>query len=309
MTPSTESLSTLCDIARAAGSAIMTHYHPGIEVTTKQDHSPVTQADWCADLIIRERLTEHFPGIGILSEESAPGTSAPAEPYFLVDPLDGTREFIEGNGEFTVNIALISGGQAVAGVVYAPAIERLYFAAVGIGVWRNDGKHVTSLKAHAINRESPLRITGSRKHGADALADWMAGLSLPTVLVPAGSSLKFCLIAEGSADLYPRLAPTYPWDTAAGQCVLECAGGQVTDWHGQPLHYAPGPAQLNPYFIATGPRNALTAELLSAPPVSANAHHARSAQTIAAPTGHLNTAAEPPVSTTATQSPKQGECQ
>jgi 3'(2'),5'-bisphosphate nucleotidase len=268
MTPTAESLQCLCDIARAAGAAIMAEYQPAMAVATKPDDSPVTQADLSADAIIRERLTRQFPGMSIVSEESASGTTAPAEPYFLVDPLDGTREFIEGNGEFTVNIALISAGRPLAGVVYAPAIAHLYYGAEGVGAWRDDGSQITPLKARSISIGSPLRITGSRKHGANELSAWMAGLPLPTVLVPAGSSLKFCLIAEGSADIYPRLAPTYPWDTAAGQCVLECAGGQVTDWQGNPLQYPPGLPQPNPYFIATGPRNSLTAQLLSATPVS-----------------------------------------
>jgi 3'(2'),5'-bisphosphate nucleotidase len=270
MTLTTESLQSLCSIARDAGAAIMSQYGTGVDVKAKYDNSPVTQADLISDTIIRQGLSRLFPSLDILSEESSQPKVALTETYFLVDPLDGTREFIEGSIEFTVNIAMIRAERPVAGVVYLPATRRLYYAVDGLGAWTEDGQKPTPLKAREIKVESPLRITGSRKHGVDALSKWMASLSISSVFRPSGSSLKFCLIAEGSADIYPRLTPTYPWDTAAGQCVLECAGGKVTDWQGHLLRYPRGPVKPNPYFIATGPRNSVTSLLLSMPPTSNN---------------------------------------
>ncbi len=250
MTLSKEELDTLCQLAELAGREIMAVYDSGGEVWQKEDASPLTEADLRADRVIRAGLEQHFPGVFILSEESRSAGGTADEPFFLVDPLDGTKEFIKRNGEFTVNIALVADGCPVAGVVFAPALGELFFAATGLGAWKKDhrGCHAISVSLPAAGR--PLRVIGSRSHSGEKLADWLASLGGEYSFVAAGSSLKFCRIAEGAADVYPRFGPTSQWDTAAAQCVLEVAGGSVTDLGGQPLRYGLARPLLNPEFIA-----------------------------------------------------------
>jgi 3'(2'), 5'-bisphosphate nucleotidase len=250
-------LQELCRIARLAGEAILSVYHESdsrINHWKKEDCSPLTEADLQSDAIIRQGLETAYPGYFILSEESTSQvTTQSPDTFFLVDPLDGTKEFIKRNGEFTVNIALIQQGYPVAGVVYAPALQSLYFAQQGHGAWKqlSDDAPPVKLAVHPPQDGAPIRVIGSRSHSSEALVEWLSHLPRHS-FVPAGSSLKFCRVAEGLADIYPRLAPTMQWDTAAGQCVLEQAGGQVVDMSGQRLAYGLNRPYKNPYFFAVG---------------------------------------------------------
>ncbi|MBI5275326.1 MAG: 3'(2'),5'-bisphosphate nucleotidase CysQ [Burkholderiales bacterium] len=246
-------LATLCGIARAAGSEIMDVYARDIQHWSKDDESPLTEADLRADAVIRESLTREFPHVYLLSEESA--TTPPpggAATFFLVDPLDGTKEFLKRNDEFTVNIALIDQGEAVAGVVFAPALGELFYGARGIGAFKavGDGGEPRSVHAPRLAEGVPVRVMGSRSHAAGELAQWLERLQRPHEFVAAGSSLKFCRLAEGAADAYPRHGPTSQWDTAAAQAVLEAAGGAVRDPSGATLRYGLERPILNPHFMA-----------------------------------------------------------
>ena len=253
MTFNQEQLQTLCNIARAAGQEIMAVYDQGGEVWRKEDASPLTEADLRADAVIRQGLEAAFSGVFILSEESRSAGDAPIDNFFLVDPLDGTKEFLKRNGEFTVNIALVQQGMPVAGVVYAPALGELFYAALGLGAWvQTSGGAVQALQVLPWLPTDPLRVIGSRSHGGDKLAAWLATLSCQHSFVAAGSSLKFCRIAQGQADIYPRFGPTSQWDTAAAQCVLVVAGGAVHDLTGSPLQYGLKRPLLNPEFVAVG---------------------------------------------------------
>ncbi len=243
-------LQTLCAIAEAAGREVMAVYGENFETWNKEDQSPLTQADLRADRVIRQGLEAAFPGVFILSEESSSPGGMRTDPFFLVDPLDGTKEFLNRNGEFTVNIALVYGGRTLAGVVLAPALGELFYAAQGLGAWKRGDCGVRLLRVASHDASQPLRVIGSRSHGGDALAGWLARLPVAHTFVSAGSSLKFCRIAEGLVDLYPRLGPTSQWDTAAGQCILELAGGAVVDLVGNPLCYGYERPLLNPSFIA-----------------------------------------------------------
>lgn len=245
-------LEILCRIAEAAGQEVMAVYRDGGTTWHKEDASPLTEADLRADFVIRRGLEQHFPGVFILSEESASGSQQDVNCFFLVDPLDGTKEFIKRNGEFTVNIALIEAGEPVAGVVFAPALGELFYAARGLGAWKRDSAGITPIAVVKSDAMVHLRVIGSRSHGGDKLATWLAALKVGHSFVAAGSSLKFCRIAEGQADIYPRFGPTSQWDTAAAQAVLEVAGGAVKDLHGAPLRYGLDRPTLNPEFIALG---------------------------------------------------------
>lgn len=261
MTMNQTELDTLCRIAEAAGQEIMAVYRDGGETWQKDDASPLTEADLRADQVIRQGLEQHFPGVFILSEESVSAGQQDTERFFLVDPLDGTKEFLKRNGEFTVNIALIEDGQPVAGVVLAPALEELFYAARGLGAWKRDRTGLRPIATAHRSPTDPLRVMGSRSHGSDKLNAWLATLKNAHTFVAAGSSLKFCRIAEGQADIYPRFGPTSQWDTAAAQAVLEVAGGAVTDLQGTPLRYGLDRPVLNPEFLAAG--NASLSALLS----------------------------------------------
>ena len=255
MNISADQLEVLCAIAEAAGREVMAVYgRDDCKIWTKEDETPLTEADLRANRVICEGLASAFPGVFILSEENAEKESAlRAAPFFLVDPLDGTREFLKRNEEFTVNIALVSQGEAVAGVVLAPALGELFYAAPGLGAWKRNAGGITPLRVAPYDAAAPLRVIGSRTHAGEALTQWLGRLSAAHTFVAAGSSLKFCRIAEGLADLYPRLGPTSQWDTAAGQAVLEIAGGAVAAFDdGRPLRYGLERSLLNPFFIAVG---------------------------------------------------------
>jgi len=243
-------LQRLCQIAEAAGREIMDVYAHGGQTWHKDDQSPLTEADLRADRVIREGLEQHFPGLFILSEESMSAGPQTARRFFLVDPLDGTKEFLNQNGEFTVNIALVEDGQPVAGVVLAPALGELFYAARGLGAWKRDAANVREIATATIDPTAPLRVMGSRSHGGAQLNAWLTRLKNAHTFVAAGSSLKFCRIAEGAADIYPRFGPTSQWDTAAAQAVLEEAGGAVTNLQGARLRYGLDCPVLNPDFVA-----------------------------------------------------------
>ncbi len=243
------------DIARAAGAAILDIYHSDFAVQTKDDQSPLTAADMAAQQVIVAALSQLEPRLPILSEE---GKALPWSErqgwtrYWLVDPLDGTREFVKRNGEFTVNIALIDERRSVLGVVLAPVTGELYVAAQGQGAWlqRQAGTEWQRLQTRAL--DAPARVAGSRSHGGaqGSLLDRLVGTDYQ--MMPLGSSLKFCLIARGHADVYLRQGLTSEWDTAAAQCVLDEAGGAVLDLSGRPFRYNRGESLLNPEFIAVG---------------------------------------------------------
>ena len=253
MTMNQTELDTLCRIAEAAGQEIMAVYREGGEIWQKGDQSPLTEADLRADRVIRAGLEQHFAGVFILSEESVSAGQRDAERFFLVDPLDGTKEFLKRNDEFTVNIALIEHGEPVAGVVLVPALAECFYAARGLGAWKRNATGVRAIATTApLGPAEPLRVMGSRSHGGDKLDAWLATLDNEHTFVAAGSSLKFCRIAEGLADIYPRFGPTSQWDTAAAQAVLEVAGGVVTDLEGTPLRYGLDRPVLNPEFVAAG---------------------------------------------------------
>ncbi len=243
-------------IARAAGAAIMGVYSRDFGVDHKEDRSPLTEADRLSHALITERLAALRPQLPILSEEAPPEQIRDRREwrrYWLVDPLDGTKEFIKRNGEFTVNIALIADHAPILGAVLAPALAREYFGGTALGAWRRDDE--AAPVAIRVRREpaAPLRVVGSRSHPSPELAGYLAGLG-EHEMKPMGSSLKICLVAEGDADVYPRLGPTSEWDTAAAQAVLEGAGGCMIDTVGQPLRYNCREQLLNPHFLAVGDR-------------------------------------------------------
>lgn len=258
-TLSSVQLDTVCAIAGAAGREVLQVYAEPFEHRTKADGSPVTEADVRADRVIRQGLEAAFPGVHVVSEESASPSPGPGGTFFLVDPLDGTKEFLVRNGEFTVNIALVERGEPVAGVVLAPALGQLYWGAQGHGAWRRAWSAMPAATAPAATPlrvspcgDGPVRVLVSRSHRDPGTDAWLARLPRSHTTVAAGSSLKFCRIAEGAADLYPRFGKTCPWDTAAGHCVLACAGGAVVDLDGRPLRYGADDGERNPDFLALG---------------------------------------------------------
>ena len=251
----------LARIAHEAGRLILMHYADVSEVRTKADSSPVTKADEEAEALILDRLRKLEPGIPIVAEESVAKGNVPklGERFFLVDPLDGTKEFLQKNGEFTVNIALIEHGRPIAGVVAAPAKARAF-----IGDGKNGAFEVAAPEDLPLEIETAQRIRArkapanglvavvSRTHRDTKTEDYLESYPV-AAMVAAGSSLKFCLVATGEADLYPRHGRTMEWDTAAGQAVLEAAGGSVTTLDGVPLIYGKVERGFdNPYFVARG---------------------------------------------------------
>ena len=250
----------LARIAQAAGAVVMGHYAAGVAAREKADHSPVTAADEEAEALILSRLAEVAPRVPVIAEEeAAAGRMAQiGARFFLVDPLDGTREFLNGNGEFTVNIAEIANGVPVRGVVYAPALGRLFVGetpgcAFEMAV---SGEKLDFTTANVIRVRKPpktgLVAVASRSHRDTRTEEYLAAQGV-TDFVSAGSSLKFCLVAAGEADIYPRLGRTMEWDTAAGHAVLRAAGGSVTGLDGAPFVY--GKANVgfeNPFFVARG---------------------------------------------------------
>jgi 3'(2'), 5'-bisphosphate nucleotidase len=250
-------LPELSSLARRAGDAILSVYSQQFEVTSKADQSPLTLADMRSHEIIVQGLLKLTPDIPILSEEAS---AIPFDErrrwkrYWLVDPLDGTREFVSRNGEFTVNIALIEGHDAILGVVHVPVKDTLYLGAHGSGAFRTTGRESPVALAVRQPAPTPLRIVGSRSHRDDVLDRYLPKLE-PFELVAVGSSIKFCLVAEGSADFYPRFGPTSEWDTAAAQAVVEAAGGAVIRTDGSRLQYNTKADLLNPHFLVYGDRS------------------------------------------------------
>ena len=240
-------------LARDAGAAIMRIYAEGFSVEQKEDLSPLTAADMAAHRLIVAGLAALTPEIPVLSEESSDIPWSERwqwRRYWLVDPLDGTREFVKKNGEFTVNIALIEQDAPVFGVVYAPALDELYYGVRGVGAYlRDEGEDVPVIARRPAF--APLRVAASRSH-LDARTAAAIGRMGEVETIGLGSSLKFCRLAEGCLDIYPRFGPTSEWDTAAGQCVLEAAGGAVLELDGAPLTYNRKDSLLNPDFIALG---------------------------------------------------------
>ncbi len=250
------------EIAVRAGKAILEIYAQDFEVTTKDDSSPLTQADLASHRIIRDELARLTPEIPLLSEESADipfDVRANWDEYWLIDPLDGTKEFINRNGEFTVNIALIRGSEPVLGVVYVPVSGVTYSGVVGAGAWRSDDAGATESIRVRIPCADPMVVVGSRSHANPALAGHLEKMGA-FELVSMGSSLKFCLVAEGKADFYPRLGPTSEWDTAAAHAVVLAAGGKIVTLDGEALRYNLKESFLNPEFlvIADAARDWLT---------------------------------------------------
>lgn len=248
-------LNDVHSIALKAGEAIMSVYARDFSIEEKDDKSPLTEADKAAHEVIVAGLNALPEGIPVLSEEDAEGfAGADAEGrYWLVDPLDGTKEFIKRNGEFTVNIALIENGKPLLGVVVAPALEVSYVAASGVGAFKIDaqGKRTPIRVAGKPAEGATWRVVGSRSHPSPDLAAWLEKLGSHD-MVPMGSSLKLCLVAEGEADVYPRLGPTCLWDTGAAHAVVEQAGGRVETLEGEALSYATPSEKLNPYFVVWG---------------------------------------------------------
>lgn len=221
-------------------------------LSLKTDGSPLTHADMRANQLIQAGLNTLAPDVPILSEESCDipfATRQQWQRYWLVDPIDGTKEFLAKNGEFTINIALIEQHQPILGIVAVPTTQIIYYAAQGHGAWKLTGDIPKPLVATAYDATQTLRVVASRSHGAQAVEQ--LNRYYPNIeLVRCGSSLKFCLLAEGLADFYPRLGLTSEWDTAAAQCILEQAGGVVVDLQGSPLRYNTKDSYLNPYFLA-----------------------------------------------------------
>jgi 3'(2'), 5'-bisphosphate nucleotidase len=241
----------LLPIVARAGAAIMRIYDLGFTVQRKEDDSPLTLADLESQQVIIEGLTEVTPDIPILSEESAQAPWDERKTWrelWVVDPLDGTREFVKRNGEFTVNIALVRDHEPVLGVVAAPALGLLYWGASGVGAFSHH-RGAARVPIQVSPPQSPLRVVGSRSHGSAETAGYLARLG-PHAMTGIGSSLKFCLVAEGKADLYPRFGPTSEWDTAAGQALLEGAGGRVTRLDGHRLRYNCRASVINGDFLA-----------------------------------------------------------
>ena len=245
-------LEGLVPVIRAAGELVMAVYRTDFDVRGKDDASPVTEADERAEALILPALDALLPGVPVIAEEAVAAGRVPkiGERFWLVDPLDGTKEFISRNGEFTVNIALVEHGVPVLGVVLAPAIDRLFLGAAGLGAFiEEDGKR-RPIRCRVVPAEG-LTVVASRSHGdAAALDAFLAGRKV-AALKSAGSSLKLCLIANGEADLYPRLGRTMEWDIAAGHAVLAAAGGKVRTLAGEALRYGK-PGLDNPHFVASG---------------------------------------------------------
>ena len=239
------------------GQAILEIYQSadfGIEI--KSDDSPLTKADLAAHNIIVTDLKKITPDVPVLSEESAKipySTRKQWNKYWLVDPLDGTKEFIKRNGEFTVNIALIENGHSILSVVYVPVQDITYSAAKGYGAFKKENESRVQIHIQKTARDIPI-VVGSRSHMSQEVGDYLDKIG-EHELISMGSSLKFCLVAEGKADLYPRLGLTSEWDTAAAQCIVEQAGGRVVTLDGQTLLYNTKDSLLNPYFMVYGDEN------------------------------------------------------
>ena len=238
-------------LAEDAGRAILKVYSTDFDVQSKVDESPLTQADLAAHRCIAAGLARLTPGMPVISEEAGLPDFAERGQwprYWLIDPLDGTKEFVSRNGEFTVNIAFIEGHRPVFGVVHVPVQNKTYVGCEGVGAeLRSNGEAPQAIRVAAASAD-PVRVVGSRSHRGASLDAYLDALGNHD-MVPMGSSLKFCVIAEGGADLYPRLGPTSEWDTAAAQAVVEQAGGSVVTLDGKPMTYNEKADILNPHFF------------------------------------------------------------
>ena len=248
-------INPVVSLAVEAGQAILEVYASDFDVQAKDDQSPLTQADLASNNVIVAGLNRLTPDLPLISEESGLPEFAQRsqwDRYWLIDPLDGTREFVKRNGEFTVNIALIEGHRPVFGVVHVPVRGTTYSGCKGVGAEiRANGAEPRPIGV-ATASAKPVRVVGSRSHQGASLDRFLQNLG-EFEMHPTGSSLKFCLIAEGAADVYPRLGPTSEWDTAAAQAVVEQAGGVVVELDGRPLSYNRKADILNPHFLVAGP--------------------------------------------------------
>ena len=249
----------VCNIAIKAGEEILKYYNEDIHVTHKDDSSPLTKADLASNKIIMNALQQLDSTIPILSEESLVEWKERKNwtKYWLVDPLDGTKEFIKQNGEFTVNIALIENNKPILGVIFTPVKFDLYFAQKNYGSYKiNSSSKLINLqeavKIFVANQSSIKRIIGSRSHSNQTFDSWVNQNFPNSEIVQAGSSLKFCLIAEGAADIYPRFGPTSEWDIAAGHIIVDEAGGRVNTFENNEINYNKKEDLLNPQFYAIG---------------------------------------------------------
>ncbi len=247
-------LAKLSALAESAGREILRHYHPGTAARLKSDHTPVTEADEAAEALILPELARLFPGVPCVAEEACARGSIPEiradGRFLLIDPLDGTREFLAGNGEFTVNIALIEAGVPVLGVVHLPALAATYAGGPAGASLATGDEAPQPIKARAKPRDGVI-VLASRSHNEGDELDRYLEEHHVAERIAAGSSLKFCRLAEGLADLYPRFGRTMEWDTAAGHAVLAAAGGHVDTLDGKPMRYGK-PGFENPNFVARG---------------------------------------------------------
>ena len=243
-------LEALVVAARAAGAEILKLVEAGFEIETKHDESPVTVCDRAAEYIILEFIRQAAPGVPVIAEEEVAAGRIPehGDTYFLVDPLDGTKEFVRGGEDYTVNIGLIAGGKPILGVVYQPACDKLWAGLVGEGAFLEAEGERKPIHCRPLGEQRAA--VASKSHFTQSTADYLAEAIGLCDHVSVGSSLKFCIVAEGKADIYPRLSPTSEWDTAAGHAVLLAAGGRVDGLDGTPLEYGKK-AFLNPGFCAT----------------------------------------------------------
>ncbi|MFL6775680.1 MAG: 3'(2'),5'-bisphosphate nucleotidase CysQ [Sphingomicrobium sp.] len=250
MTDHAHLLDDLAEAAREAGEAILEVVRRGFDVEHKNDSSPVTEADRSAELIILAALARAAPGVPVIAEEEVAAGRIPAheDTYFLVDPLDGTKEFVRGGDDYTVNIGLIEKGAPKLGVVFAPATGRLHGGCVDVGAWLDEGRGRRIIRTRP--RGTELTAVASKSHLNQATIDYLEAAVGTCGYVAVGSSLKFCIVAEGQADIYPRASPTSEWDTAAGHAVLLAAGGVVDGPDGSALRYGKK-AFLNRGFVAT----------------------------------------------------------
>ena len=249
-----ELLTPCVNLAMEAGEKILSIYSSNFNVEYKDDNSPLTAADLASHECITAGLAKIAGNFPVLSEESALLTFDQRrhwETYWLIDPLDGTKEFIKRNGEFTVNIALIHKTKPVLGVVYAPVPKTSYFSSSGSKAYKMTGQETPVPIFVRSPASHPPVVVGSRSHLTEEVKAYLLRLGDCT-MKPVGSSLKFCLVAEGEADLYPRFGPTSEWDTAAAHCIVESAGGRVVNLHGEPLRYNTKPSLLNPFFLVFG---------------------------------------------------------
>jgi len=247
-------INIVCEIAKQAGSAIMNIYSSDdFAIEYKDDHSPLTAADKASHEVIMAGLKKHFPEIPVLSEEGADIPYAVRKEwqrFWLVDPLDGTKEFIKRNGEFTVNIALIENREPISGVVYVPAQDKMYWGIKGEGAWTQQASDEPQpIKVRQPDLDEGLTVVMSRSHPSPELEEYLENIKVAESL-PIGSSLKLCVVAEGKADLYPRLGPTMEWDTAAGHAVVVAAEGTVETPEKETLKYNKENL-LNPYFVVS----------------------------------------------------------